>query len=619
MNMILIAAVAAGLIVFPSLIVALRVLLFGTTLKIEFFFNPVLGRFAICIDQLSAFFLVVIAVMGLMAAIYMNGYLKPYREKGKRVGSHLFFFLLLLASMELVVTCSFGLMFLVFWEIMSLSSFFLVIFENEKKEVLNAGIHYLVFMHVSVLFIIASFALFESRGPLPVVFLLAFFGFGIKAGFFPFHNWLPEAHPAAPSHISGLMSGVMIKTGIYGILRTIDMIGVPERWLAYTVLIVASVTGLYGILHAVTQRDLKRVLAASSIENMGVIGIGIGVGMLGISYGSQLVTFLGFAGALFHVFNHSLFKGLLFFAAGNVYLKTHTRNIESLGGLIKTMPVTGALFLVASIAICGLPPLNGFISEFLIYFGIIRGLGIFSFNAITVLMFALASLALIGTMAILCFSRMFSITFLGMPRTEAAVIEKKSSGKAVILPMSILAMLIITVGMFPQLFIGFVAGPVNQFAGFVPPAEAFSVMETLSVISVVAVTFIAVVALLVRIKLVYMKKHASSYETWGCGYDRPDPRMQYTASSYGKPLVSVLGPLFKKVFNIARPKKLFPHSAHYESSMLDIEEIYVLNPMLKGSLSFLSRFEKIQNGNLQHYIMYGLGFLVLIILGLFWF
>lgn len=617
--MILFAAVAAGLIVFPPLIVALRVLLFGTSFKMEFFFNPVLGQFAICIDQLSAFFLVVIAIMSFMAAIYMNGYLKPYVEKVKRIGSHLFFFLLLLASMELVVTCSFGLMFLVFWEIMSLSSFFLVIFENEKKEVLKAGIEYLVFMHVSVLFIIASFALFESRGPLEIVFLLAFFGFGIKAGFFPFHNWLPEAHPAAPSHVSGLMSGVMIKTGIYGILRVIDMIGVPERWLAYTVLTVAAVTGLYGILHAVTQRDIKRVLAASSIENMGVIGIGIGIGMLGISFGNQMVAFLGFAGAVFHTLNHSFFKGLLFLAAGNVYLKTHTRNMESLGGLLKSMPLTAAFFLVASAAICGLPPFNGFVSEFLIYFGMIRGLGIESFNAVVFIMFALAALALIGTMAILCFTRVFSITFLGMPRTEAAQIKSSPSGRAVIFPMSVLALLIVAVGMFPQLVIRLVAGPVSQFSGFLPPAEALSVMDILSTVSLVSVTFISAVSLLVYIKKCFMKKHARYFETWGCGYDRPAARMQYTASSYGKPLVSVLGPLFKKVFNIARPKKLFPHSAHYESDMLDIEEIYVLKPVLKGSLSFLSRFEKIQNGNLQHYIMYGLGFLVLIILGLFWF
>ena len=274
-------------------------------------------------------------------------------------------------------------------------------------------------------------------------------GFGIKAGFVPFHNWLPEAHPIAPSHISAIMSGVMIKTGIYGILRILMLSGGVTKFIAYFVLIIAVISALYGILYAVGQSDIKKMLAYSSIENIGIIGIGIGVGMLGLVYNHPMVAFLGFIGVHFHILNHSIFKNLLFFGAGAVYLKSHTKNMELLGGLIKKMPKTGILFLTGCIAICALPPFNGFIGEFLIYFGILKGLSINSFFNFLILIFAFAGLALVGTMALLCFTKAFSITFLGHQRSKYAENVKDESPHSIIMPMGILAVFALSVGLFP--------------------------------------------------------------------------------------------------------------------------------------------------------------------------
>lgn len=622
----IIAILAGGIF---ALVPALKVLFSGETISKTFDFNPLFGSVNFVIDPLSAFFIVVIAVMSVASVVYAKGYLKPYLEKGKTIGAHMVFLAGLIISMILVVTCQNALMFLICWEIMSLSSFFLVIFESEKKEVLRAGIKYLVFMHISVLFIIIAFALcaiksgsldfasfaavLQSNKHLAnAVFLLAFVGFGTKAGFVPFHNWLPDAHPAAPSHVSAIMSGVMIKTGIYGILRTLSLIGTPSKLISYAVLIISVISALYGVLYAITQHDLKRLLAYHSIENIGIIGIGIGAGMLGLAYHNPIVALLGFAGGILHILNHSIFKELLFLSAGSVYTKTHTRNIEILGGLIKSMPYTAVLFLIGSVAICGLPPFNGFISEFLVYFGMLKGLSINSFFAFTTLIFAIAGLALVGTMAILCFTKAFSIIFLGLPRSEAAQKPQSDTDMSMILPMGFLALLTLVIGLFPQYVFKMLVKPVAVLSGSeLAVAEPASIMQT---ISVVALAFLAFVCVLMILKIVFGRK-IELHETWGCGYNRANNHMQYTASSYASPFLSMLKPLFKKVFDIEKPKKLFPKSAHFSLHIEDIEEAYVLNPLLKFDEWFLSKFEKIQNGNLQTYIKYGLLFLVLIIAG----
>jgi hydrogenase-4 component B len=343
------------------------------------------GEFHLAVDHLSAFFLVVIFGLGLLAAICGGPYLKYYAKR-KSLGPPWIFFNLLLVSMALVTVAQNGILFLVVWEVMALASYFLVNFDHEKAEARSAGWTYLIATHLGAACLMAMFALlareagsmdfadFSTLGVLgtasaSAIFLLALAGFGSKAGFMPFHVWLPEAHPAAPSHVSAIMSGVMIKMGIYGILRTFTFLDAPPTWWGIVLICVGLSSGILGILFALAQNDLKRLLAHCSVENVGIITLRMGVGLWGISHGQEGITVLGFGGALFHVLNHAIFKSLLFFGAGSVIHATGQRDIDRLGGLLKSMPFTGAAFLIGAAAISGLPPLNGFISELLVFLG----------------------------------------------------------------------------------------------------------------------------------------------------------------------------------------------------------------------------------------------------------
>ena len=611
------------------------VLLTGVPLTRNIYMSPLLGDVNFVIDPLSAFFVIVISVMSFMGTLYANGYMKPYLNKGMNVSSHCFFLMMLIASMILVVTVQNALFFLIVWEIMSLSSFFLVIFEGEKKEVISAGIKYLVYMHLSVIFIIAAFVLLniqsnslnfidfassiQGSGVLAnIVFFLAFIGFGIKAGFVPFHNWLPDAHPAAPTHVSAIMSGVMIKTGIYGILRMLFITGTPSKSISYLVLVVAAISALYGVLYAITQHDIKRLLAYHSIENIGIIGIGIGIGMLGLAYAHPVVAILGFTGGILHVLNHSIFKELLFFAAGSVYLKTHTRNLELLGGLGKAMPYTTLMFIIGSVAICGLPPFNGFISEFMIYAGMLLGIPHSAIGLFLTLVFAIAALAMVGTMAILCFTKASGIMFLGEPRSEAAAEVKEDVSRVMITPMAILAFLTLFIGMFPQYIAGIVLAPASLFVNGDAAIPIFNsviaMCENLSWFFFIFLIFTAIMF----VWRILLRRKTAVHTTWGCGYDRANNHMQYTASSYANLFVSTLKPLFKRVSHIKKPKDLFPKDAYYEQEIEDIEEAYIVKPLIKWDERILSKFERIQSGNIQQYILYGLVFLVLAIIGMIW-
>lgn len=600
---------------------------------IQGFELPLFGNINFIIDPLSAFFILIISIISFLGIIYANGYLKPYLNKGMNTSSHCFFLMGLTASMLTVVTCYNALFFLVVWEAMSLSSFFLVIFESSKKEVLNAGIKYMVYMHISVIFIIAAFALAnihagsfdfmdfhrvlsENKHLADIVFLLAFIGFGTKAGLVPFHNWLPDAHPAAPSHVSGIMSGVMIKTGIYGILRMLYVCGNPSKFTGYLILTISIVSALWGLLYAITQHDIKRLLAYSSIENIGIMGIGFGIGILGIAYNNPVVAVLGFAGGIMHILNHSIFKSLLFFASGSVYQKTHTRDIELLGGLIKKMPTTAFLFIIGSVAICGLPPFNGFISEFIIYAAMLFGLPADDTAGFMTIIISLASLAFIGTMAILCFTKYSGTIFLGNPRSEMAQGVEKDVSKVMLIPMGVLAFVALLIGIFPQFIMPVVLSPVYQFIHGSLILDIFSsVMELAGTISFYLLIFSAIVLSVFGIRFVLNRK-SEKHNTWGCGYNKPNNRMQYTASSYADLFVTTVKPIFKRIIHIKKPKDIFPKEAYYEMEVEDIEEAYIVKPLIKLDEKILTKFERIQNGNMQQYILFGLIFLVAAIVGL---
>ena len=624
----------SGLGMIFVLIPSLNILFNNDTISGSIYLSEPIGKVNFVIDPLSAFFILVISVMSFIGTLYAIGNIQPYLGKNKIISSHFFFLSTLIVSMLVVVTVQNSLFFLIMWEIMSLASFFLVIFENEKKEVIAAGINYLITMHISIIFIIIGFILlslksgnlefatfkdiFASNSLLSnVIFIILFIGFAIKAGFVPFHTWLPKAHPAAPSHISGIMSGVMIKTGIYGILRILSLISIPSIEISYFVLIISVFSALFGVLYAIAQHDLKRLLAYHSVENIGIIGMGIGIGMLGLAYHNNLVAVLGFSGGILHILNHSIFKELLFFGAGAVYNKTHLKNIERLGGLIKAMPYTAALFLIGSVAIVGLPPLNGFISELLIYLGLLHNFEINSPAVLIISVLALASLALVGTMALLCFTKAFSIVFLGMPRSEEACSVKEEVSPVMIISMGILAVFIFLIGLFPQYALYLVKNPA-MFLLKNPQYSFESAIPTniLNIISLSGLGFIVFFAFIYAIRIYLLKnKSVDSYKTWDCGYQAGNSAMQYTASSYASPFLSFLKPLFIKEFDIKKPKGLFPKEAYFKLNVKDIFEFYLINPLLKSNKKFLERFYWIQSGSTQQYILYGLIFLIIALIG----
>lgn len=339
------------------------------------------------LDGLSAFFALLTALSGVFACVYSGPYMKKYFGRGQGTASHFFLLPVLVSSMLMVVVSAHTVSFLFFWEIMALSSFFLAAFENSKKDVFEASIYYLVMSHISGVLLIAGFLLasgnslsFDSFAAFlngktalsAAVFALLFAGFGIKAGLVPLHTWLPAAHPAAPSHISGLMSGVMIKTGIYGMIRLFYIIPQQGIQAAYMISAIGLFTAVFAGIYTMTQRDYKRVLAYSSIENIGIITTGIGVSMAGAALNLPVVAALALTGCLVHSFNHSLIKSMLFFASGEVYSSVHTRDMEHLGGLAKKMPFTAASFLTGSAAASGLPALNGLPGKLLIYTALIK-------------------------------------------------------------------------------------------------------------------------------------------------------------------------------------------------------------------------------------------------------
>ncbi len=591
--------------------------------------NYQLGAVHLKMDPLSGYFAMVIAIVCGLAALYGRDYLKPYAGK-KHLGISWSMFLLLSASMMLVITAWNGVLFLVAWEIMSISSFFLVIFESHRPGVLSAGWTYLVATHLGTAFLMVMFMVLGENhcydfnvihisGPMPtVIFILAVIGFGTKAGFLPFHVWLPEAHPAAPSHVSAVMSAAMIKTGIYGILRMSILMGPFQASWGWTLIITGALTGIFGVLSALSQQDLKRLLAYSSVENMGIITIGLGLGFLGFATHHPIIGLLGIAGGMLHIMNHALFKSLLFFGAGSVRHATHTLDMEKMGGLMRGMPITGSTFVIAAGAICALPPLNGFISEFLIYFGSFSSLygskGTFSvLAAVTVII----ALALIGGLALACFTKAAGIVFSGNPRTLEAE-QAKESGAFMTTAMVILAALCGCIGAFSPQVIHFL-GPVFDTIVAGHPLEEASLAPAivcLTMISRVGVGLILLVFVLGFLKRNWMRdKIVEKKSTWGCGYVAASPRIQYTASSFADPIVSMFETTLHPEKDLKTDQSLFPRAFSYKSRTKDIFMYHVYRPLFSIVETVALNLHWLQRGYNQLYVLY---IVVTLLALLFW-
>ena len=592
------------------------------------------GRFILTIDKLSAFFIVVINITAFIGFLYARGYLEPYYpgKNALRFSIHYFSYIWLYLSMMMVVMFRDGLSFLIAWEIMALSSFFLVIFDAEDRSILKTGISYLIQMHVGMFFILIALLLvekatgqmsFDALGPyfsghsnIPL-FILFFIGFGIKAGFIPLHTWLPEAHPAAPSHVSGVMSGVMIKMGIYGILRVLMSVQSDLLLIGIIILIISIISGVMGVMMAIVQHDLKRLLAYHSIENIGIIGIGIGLGMIGLATENTPLALLGFAGGMLHVLNHSLFKSLLFFNAGSVYKAAHTRNIEQLGGLMKKMPYTAFLFLIGSLAICGLPPFNGFISEYLIYMGMFKSLSAANLFQSMLILGTVVALSLIGGLAIFCFTKAFGMAFLGEPRSEHAS-SASEVGKNMILPQYITVIFILLIGLGP----GLVVKPVFSIVAltFSLPDVALAsgpFITNLYQISILAGIFIVTVIILLVYRHYHLKdKRVEAGPTWGCGYTAGTARQQYTATSYAYNYNHIAKPLLQgsKIMEDIREDEIFPQKRTFVSHNDDIFKKLLIDKPSGWFSGLLKKIAVMQTGQIQHYILYAFIFMLLVLL-----
>lgn len=609
-------AVAGGAI---GIVPALRVLAGAPTASLRVGWDVPYGAFFVKIDALSAFFLVPILCLSALAAVYGAEYLGANREP-RRLGAAWFFFNVLVASMVLVVVARNAVLFLVAWELMTLASFFLVTFEDEQPSVREAGWMYLVATHLGTACLLALFVLLGrtngtldfdglsgTPGSVGFLFLLAVIGFGTKAGFMPFHVWLPEAHPAAPSHVSAVMSGVMIKTGIYGLLRILTVLGPPPTWWGWLLCGVGLTSGILGVLFALAQHDLKRLLAYHSVENIGIIALGLGVGELGLSGGSAPVAVLGFAGALLHVLNHAIFKGLLFLGAGAVAHATGTREIDHLGGLLKRMPWTGAAFLTGAVAISGLPPLNGFVSEFLIYVGAFQGGVAGGIAAAAPFLLAIASLALIGGLAAACFTKAFGIVFLGEPRSEHAA-RAHEPGLPMRVPMLLLAFSCVAIGCLAPIVVRALVPVVECASGLSSETVRLAVTSVTAPLSFVGAAGLGLFLLIgllagVRQRLLSGRRVEEGC-TWDCGYARPSPRMQYTASSFAQPLTELFGAFLRSRRHLVPPEGFFPRHASLTTDTPDVCTRGFYGPAFTGIGRGLSALRWLQHGEVHLYVLY---------------
>jgi len=498
--------------------------------------------------------------------------------------------------------------------------------EHGRQEVLEAGLQYLVASHVTVLILMMMFSFFTRTGvtffPLPgtmdpatvsatVIMLLALVGFGLKAGIMPLHVWLPAAHANAPSSISAFMSGIILKMGIYGFLRVISFFSIPPLWWGGLLLVLGVVSAVVGVLFAIGQHDIKRLLAYHSIENIGIIVIGIGVSLIGLSCGNRILFVLGMAGALLHVLNHALFKSLLFLAAGAVIHAAGTRDIDRMGGLSRALPLTSTAFLIGAVAICGLPPLNGFVSELFIYLGIFNGFGLASGSVASVMALAAVSLALTGGLAVACFVKVFGSVFLGSARTVQAVHHENRAMSAA---MALLAVCCMLIGVLPFGVVRLLE-PVVQSIFPQQGALLPSISTTVGVYGIGAMA--AFLILTVVVLFVYYINRlkttpVNTSVTWDCGYAAPSSSMQYTSSSFAGMLVRIFSGILRPEYKEPDMSGLFPGKAGFHSHVPEVTLEKGIIPFMVAVDRRLSAVRRLQSGQLNRYLMYI--FIALIIL-----
>lgn len=594
---------------------------------------PLGGGLGLRLDALGAVFVVLIGMSAVPVALYGAGYSAAYagRYSLRWLGAMLNLFLL---TMTLVVLADNVLTFLLLWEAMSLASYFLVMTEHDGPDTLAAGGWYLAMTHVGLALILTAFVMLMPVGPTStfaqlrgtavglspaarsVVFVLAVLGFGGKAGLVPLHVWLPRAHPAAPSHVSALMSGVMVKLGVYGVLRfALDLLGAGPPWWGGLLMVLGATSALVGVLYALMEDDLKRLLAYSTVENVGLIFIGTGAGLLFVALGEPAAAGLALAAALLHALNHAAFKSLLFLGAGAVVHATGTRNMNGLGGLIGPMPWTAVCFLVGALAIAGLPPLNGFVSEWLLFQALLPALESTAPLLPPLMTLAVGALALTAGLAAAGFVKAFGITFLALPRSTAAAEAHEvpvtmrvamatlavtcailGVGSVVVLPVltSVLGGYGGLAGTVPRLAAGLSLTLPRGFGGMSPPLVGAG-------LAVAAAGVWAAVRL-------GADRRLRRGDTWGCGRVGQTSRMEYTSTAYAEPLRRVFAELYRPTedltVDVHPESRYFVQSRAYRSRIVPWFEHYLYAPLVEWIGGWAAYARGLQSGSPHVYLTY---------------
>ena len=595
------------------------------------------AHFVLRMDPLAALMVSVISLLSLVGWIYALAYVKEYAGRG--VGPMGFFMNLFIASMVLVVTADNAFWFLIFFEMMSLASYFLVIFDQDD-DAISAGYLYFFVAHTgSVLIMIAFFVMANYAGsldfaafraahiPAPVasiVFVLGFLGFGAKAGMMPLHIWLPAAHPAAPSHASALMSGVMIKIGIFGIIKVgIDLLGGGVLWWGVLVLGFGAVSSVLGVVYALAERDIKRLLAYSSVENVGIILLGVGTGMIGIATGRPVIAALGLMGALYHLVNHAVFKGLLFLGAGSIIYRMHTKDMEAMGGLSRTMPWTALSFLTGSLAIATIPPLNGFVSEWYTYQALFAAALTGTFLVKLAAPIAAMLLALTGALAVMCFVKAYGAVFSGAPRSHHAETARDVPWP-MITGMAILAITCVELGLLAPVIapiiaaiatatIGTASVAVADGAVLIPGDSHQAALST----PLIAVLLLVLAMVPIVIKGAFTSKRASPRRAaapWAAGY-LPDSQMTVSGSAFVQPVRMFFGCLY--AIRIDAPWAAVVRGFAAVVTLARRAEPGwdrgIVDPIARGVQVIGQRMQALQGGDLRTYCVYIVGALVLLL------
>ncbi len=586
------------------------------------------------LDSLSAFYILAISLISFAVSIYSIGYMKEYYGR-KSIKNFCVLYNFFIATMISVVLADDVFSFLVFWELMSIASYFLVIYDDHVQENIKSGFIYFVMTHVGTALIVISFRLlykasgsysFESFSGITLdnqiknfVFATSLIGFGIKAGMMPLHIWSPRAYPAAPSNISALMSGFMSKLGLYGIIRFVfDFLGAGNYWWGIIILVMGTTTAFLGVLRAYMENDIKRLIAFSSIENIGIILMGIGLSALGLYFGNAHLANLAITAALFHILNHALFKSLLFMGAGVVVQSCHTRDMEKYGGLIKNMPFTALLFLIGSISISALPPFNGFASEWLLYQSFFGGLGLNSNGGRIVLLICVAALGMTSALALGCFVKAFGMSFLAKPRSGYSENAKEGS-PIMLIPMGILAAICMLFGLFP-------VGPLS----LISPASARLVdgqgikienavsplnIETVSISpGAVGAMVIIVIALTLGFISLLSNKKKRLYNTWDCGFEYLNERMEYTATGFSESLRYVFSFLLDPKREVVKSGSgdYFVNTIQHRVHIRRTFENLIYKPLRDIIIHLAVKLEHIQKGSVNVYLVY----IFIIVIGL---